>query len=583
MKKKRLAAFSLALIIILSCGFSAFALSGVSIGDVLSIIASVDISKYTSYSEQEWNTLSSAERAEQINFVISDQKGKSYITDTSDFINDPALSYEYYNLLTNNSLISDSLPGGSATGNFFSKQYLEQNGLANFDMGYFSSGGSGGHFGGKFGDGTVADTLNGEFIGYMQDNPLPEDKDTCFLTDNGYTIIFYAHYYPDRYWKYETYHLECKIYNPSGELLVDRSLSYYGYYADNNGNPQKIYDWMSRMTVDYNIVTMYREDGTINEQYSLHPYVPNKDGGSSTPVSNDPLATGVDENGNKIQFNINSDGVTYEGSTYNYNDDNSVTINGNTYYITVDPSTIDPDYYKNFLGDTINNYYNYYTTDGKEFDPTDIISSLKSIFSSLEAFRSYCYNQLKQIYNTVHNGFNSLRSSISNLGRKLDDIIKQLKSINQSLDELTDEQKEQNRLGYLELISKFKNKVGWSNLETSMTNISTAFFGSRSYSVSDTGEIGVSIATSDNTVVSSSMPSLYIEFMGQQYNLYSCVGYLGSGIETIKGFIRIFLWVGFIISAFRSFPSIIGGVSSVQDHSNNIVIDKTTGEVKKGG
>lgn len=581
MKKKRLAAFSLALVIILSCGFSAFALSGVSIGDVLSIIASVDISKYTSYSEQEWNTLSSAERAEQINFVISDQNGKSYITDTSDFINDPALSYEYYNLLTNNSLISDSLPGGSATGNFFSKQYLEQNGLANFDMGYFSSGGSGGHFSGKFDDGTVADTLNDDFLDYLQDNPLDVGFTSVYYqTNDGYKVSFYINYDPESVWtKYDIY---TRIVDPTNNIVFD-GIPYTKNYSYGDNDISKTSSWLSRFALDYNIVTVYKSDGTIQEVFSLNPWIPDKEGGSSTPVSNDPLATGVDENGNKIQFNINSDGVTYEGSTYNYNDDNSVTINGNTYYISVDPSTIDPDYYKNFLGDTINNYYNYYTTDGKEFDPTDIISSLKSIFSSLEAFRSYCYNQLKQIYNTVHNGFNSLRSSISNLGRKLDDIIKQLKSINQSLDELTDEQKEQNRLGYLELISKFKNKVGWSNLETSMTNISTAFFGSRSYSVSDTGEIGVSIATSDNTVVSSSMPSLYIEFMGQQYNLYSCVGYLGSGIETIKGFIRIFLWVGFIISAFRSFPSIIGGVSSVQDHSNNIVIDKTTGEVKKGG
>ena len=424
MKKKRLAAFSLALIIILSCGFSAFALSGVSIGDVLSIIASVDISKYTSYSEQEWNTLSSAERAEQINFVISDQKGKSYITDTSDFINDPALSYEYYNLLTNNSLISDSLPGGSATGNFFSKQYLEQNGLANFDMGYFSSGGSGGHFSGKFGDGTVADTLNGEFIGYIQDNPLDVGFSSVYYqTDNGYQVSFYINYDPDSVWtKYDIY---TRIVDPNNNIVLD-GIPYTKNYSYGDNDITKTSSWLSRFALDYNIVTVYKSDGTIQEIFSLNPWIPDKEGGSSTPVSNDPLATGVDENGNKIQFNINSDGVTYEGSTYNYNDDNSVTINGNTYYITVDPSTIDPDYYKNFLGDTINNYYYYYTTDGKEFDPTDIISSLKSIFSSLEAFRSYCYNQLKQIYNSVHGGFNSLRSSISNLGRKLDDIIKQL-------------------------------------------------------------------------------------------------------------------------------------------------------------
>lgn len=159
-----------------------------------------------------------------------------------------------------------------------------------------------------------------------------------------------------------------------------------------------------------------------------------------------------------------------------------------------------------------------------------------------------------------------MSSSLSNLGRKLDDIIKQLKNINNTLYDMSEEQKKENELGWLDLIAKFKQKIGWENLSQSMSNISLAFFGSRTYETSETGDVNVSIVSEDKVFLSS-MPSLSVEFMGVSYNLYSCLGYPGSGIETIKGFIRVFLWVGFIVSVFRSFPSIIGGVSSVQEHS----------------
>lgn len=197
--------------------------------------------------------------------------------------------------------------------------------------------------------------------------------------------------------------------------------------------------------------------------------------------------------------------------------------------------------------------------------------------------RSDFYTQIRNIYNTVHDGFNSMRTYFSNIGRKLDTIIKYLKDINKNIDELTEEQEEQNKLSWLTLIEKFKKLVGWSNLETSMQNISTAFFGSRTYTVRSNGSVDVEITSYDGTRQSSSFPSLCVEFNGVQYDLFSCVGSLGSGVETIKSFISLFLWVGFIVSVFRSIPSIIGGVASVQDHSNNIVIDKHTGEVKKGG
>lgn len=283
------------------------------------------------------------------------------------------------------------------------------------------------------------------------------------------------------------------------------------------------------------------------------------------PVVTDPVATGTDENGNEIQFNINSDGVTYEGNTYNYNDDNSVTINGNTYHITVNPADVNEDYYNQFLQQVINNYYNYYGTDETPFDGTDILTSLKSIFDSLEKFRSSCYAQLKETADYIFDGFKSMRSSLKTIIDKLKDIIDLLKDINKNVEELTEEQEEKNKSDWADLISDFKDKVGWASLDKSMRNIQTAFFGQREYSVhSDTGEIQVQILQKDAAPLASSMPNLSITYMGQSYNLYSCVAYLGGDIEPIKQFISLFLWVGFILSVFRSIPSILGGVGALQ-------------------
>ena len=72
------------------------------------------------------------------------------------------------------------------------------------------------------------------------------------------------------------------------------------------------------------------------------------------------------------------------------------------------------------------------------------------------------------------------------------------------------------------------------------------------------------ILQKDAAPLASSMPNLSITYMGQSYNLYSCVAYLGGDIEPIKQFISLFLWVGFILSVFRSIPSILGGVGALQ-------------------
>lgn len=574
MKKKRLAALAVAFALVLSLSVSAFALGGLSIGDFLQIVSSIDTSKYTEFNEQEWSTMTPAERAEQFNFVISDQKGTSNITSSSDFINDSDLSYRYYcDLIHPRSGVNPSF------GNLWAKTYLENNGLADFGMGYHNS--DGGHSRSKFGDGTVADTLNDDFLNYMRN--VPYGSNTRYLFSNGYSISWEPVFLSNESTQMDIngvkhqaafYRLRFLLYDASGVLCdtaYGGSIAGYGRFDDRVCLTCGIQPFSDLTITDDGYYFYSVSSGSFQHKFHDSP-IPQKiklpwydKYGQPTAVSDDPLATGTGENGNQIQFNINSDGVTYEGSTYNYNDDNSVTINGNTYYITVNPKDVDEDYYKQFLQQVINNYYNYYNTDSTPFDDKDIISAVKSVFTSLETFRSYCYSQLKQIGDYILDGFNSMRSSLKKIISRLDDIIKYLKDISKNVEDLTKEQEEKNKSDWADLISDFKDKVGWASLDKSMHNIQTAFFGQREYSVhSDTGEIQVQILQKDAAPLASSMPNLSITYMGQSYNLYSCVAYFGGDIEPIKQFISLFLWVGFILSVFRSIPSILGGVGALQ-------------------
>lgn len=174
MKNKRVAAVAVALALVAVFSVSAFALPLFSIGDILQIISMTDSSIYTKFSEQEWGTMTPAERAEQINFVINDQKGTSYITESSDFVNDADKSFKYYC-----SLVDTSSSQGMAN-NLGCKSWFELNGLADFGLGYYTS----------VGDGSVADTLNDNFIDYIQKYPYvgQDTPSTAYKFSNGYYV-----------------------------------------------------------------------------------------------------------------------------------------------------------------------------------------------------------------------------------------------------------------------------------------------------------------------------------------------------------------------------------------------------------
>lgn len=586
MKKKRLTAVAVALVIILSCGFSAFALSSLGIGDVISIIDGIDFGLFPSYNETAWNNLSIDEKRSAFHVPIKALKGSPHLDD--DFLNS-SQSYNYYCSLIRVGNSADFITAPIST--MYGEIMLERAGQADFGLGYFSNG----HSDGKFSDGTVADTLNDEFLDYYQNEPFTGNSSSPqFEFSNGYYLVFeyvtndsgcYTHKldgvthtkygYKPRFLLYDDTGTMIEVYNPP---------SYSNSYICNKRDDIPFFD----ITFTENGKYYYYYYGDFWDcpptasKSSLYDIPYYSKYGTPTEKTDDIFAVGINDNGDQIDIQLNSDGVTYEGDTYSIdNSDHSVTINGDKYYITINPSDVDPDYYQKFLDDTLQKYFDNYKPPELTFDPTDIITSLNSIFDSLESFRTDFYTKIRSISNNLVDGFNTLISQLSKISKKLDNILSQLKDINKTLDEITTEQEEQNNLAWLELISSFKSKVGWASLDQSISNISTAFFGKREYSFTPSGVVAVDIVTSEGSV-SSSMPSLYFEYDGVKYDIFTCLGSLGSGIDTIKAFISVFLWVGFIISVYRSLPSILGGVSSFEDHSNNVIVDKSTGEIKRG-
>ena len=540
MNKKFIAAF-IAVFLLLSCAASAFAVAGVSIGDFLQIASSIDTSKYTEFSEQEWTTMTPTERLEQFNYVVSDQKGTSKITENSDFINDSALSYKYYCGLINNSVINQGL-----TNNLSSKTYLEGHGLADFGLGFYNSNG---HSSGKFGDGTVADTLNDDFLNYMRN--VPYGSNTRYLFSNGYSISWEPVFLSNESTQMDIngvkhqaayYRLRFLLYDASGVLCdtaYGGSIAGYGRFDDRVCLTCGIQPFSDLTITDDGYYFYSVSSGAFQHKFHDSP-IPQKiklpwydKYGQPTAVSDDPLATGTDENGNQIQFNINSDGVTYEGSTYNYNDDNSVTINGNTYYITVNPKDVDEDYYKQFLQQVINNYYNYYNTDSTPFDDKDIISAVKSVFTSLETFRSYCYSQLKQLSNYVFDGFNSLRSSVSSLRSAVNNwgekIVKAINSLGGAFD-LSDEE-----------LANYQKK-----LETA---VNARFL--PAIELKDLVEKALT-AYRDNSI-----SQISFDYNGRSYSIDFSMWFTSENLQAIRFLMAAFIYVSYAFNTYRRIPSYI--------------------------
>ncbi|MBP1548198.1 MAG: hypothetical protein J6A37_16565 [Oscillospiraceae bacterium] len=580
MKNKRLSAVIIALIIMLCLGFTVFGIAGMSFGEWISM--DINFNDFPQYTYAEWETMSIDERRTAFENAVIAHGGTPHFTD--DFLSDTDSSHIHYSAFT-----SGYSAGGGIVPNVVESYYLEASGQAELHLGFSND---------NYAD-TPAGELNNEFIDYIQQNPyLPDSGQatTAYKFDNGYYVTWdplLLSKSPGNYsvdgtiHKAEVYGLQFYLHDENGNILeIQRhqginsytpliicsecggtlfdnfTITYDGwYYFD-------YYPWKSPHPDSYN--TPIQSNTYAFPWWSLYG-TPTED-----TVINAPYAVGEDDDGNEIQFQITSDGVIYEGDTYKYNGDNTVTINGDTYYITVDPSTIDPDYYKKFVGDTINNYYYYYTTEGQEFDGKDILSALQSIHKSLESFRTTTYTQLKNLEVDLANLGSKFSSSLKS---QTDRIIKALNKLNNSVENLdlsTEENKAKELASWLEMIDKIKKKFCVNEIQA---NVMTSYNAMFNASYGDSG--GSTVATYNlatvetdsngntavtyNSVTTGFVPSITIEFMGNSYNLLSSLhsSSWGPYIEQAKKLISALLTIAFFIGLFRSLPSIIGGVPGI--------------------
>lgn len=505
------------------------------------------------FTEDEWFAMTSQQRNAYFNAVVK-KNGGSAPTFSFDSRVGSYMAYKFYCDLYN--------------GKLNAKMSLQWLGLVDFNLKIGNPPNHGGDgFGGHRKD------IDEQFEEYEKDYPYAGVNDSiCYKFSNGYYITWdyvmggqYGMNFgmPDgsTHSKY-TYQIRFYLHDESGKMIescynYDSGISCpscfesafhnftilpngrYGYDYENNG-------WVHHADWGY-------------QEHTFPWYDRYGDGEEDEPtVIPVPITLYDIDTGDTINAFREGDNINYNNNYYNYGD--TVTIGDNTYTTYYNFNNMPQNYQNDFYNYITNYYINNNYGNEIDFDDSEILSALGSIYSKLQA-----------IFTKMNAGFN-------NVVKVLKDILKQLKDVNASLDDITEKDKEESKALWLELIKDFKTKISYDQIEEGMNNIQTAFFAKRDYSTNEKGAVTV-VIEKDDVVLPSSLPQLTVEIMGRKYRLYDCVGSLGSEIDTIRGFIGFFLVVGFIVMLFRSAPSVIGGVSSCSDAFNDYYSQKN----KKGG
>lgn len=497
------------------------------------------------FTEDEWFAITSQQRNAYFNAVVK-KNGGSAPTFSFDSRVGSYMAYKFYCDLYN--------------GKFNAKMSLQWLGLVDFNLKIGNPPNHGGDgFGGHRKD------IDEQFEEYEKDYPYAGVNDSiCYKFSNGYYITWdyvmggqYGMNFgmPDgsTHSKY-TYQIRFYLHDESGKMIescynYDSGISCpscfesafhnftilpngrYGYDYENNG-------WVHHADWGYQEHTFPWYD-RYGEGEEDEPTV--------IPV---PITLYDIDTGDTINAFREGDNINYNNNYYNYGD--TVTIGDNTYTTYYNFNNMPQNYQNDFYNYITNYYINNNYGNEIDFDDSEILSALGSIYSKLQA-----------IFTKMNAGFN-------NVVKVLKDILKQLKDVNASLDDITEKDKEESKALWLELISDFKKKISYDDIETGINNIQTAFFAKRDFSTSDDGTLIVEIKDKNDVVTPSTLPNLSVTLFGQQYKLYGCVASLGAEIETIKGFIGLFLVVGFLIMLFRSAPGVIASATRLSGEPSNV-------------
>lgn len=497
------------------------------------------------FTEDEWFAMTSQQRNAYFNAVVK-KNGGSAPTFSFDSRVGSYMAYKFYCDLYN--------------GKLNAKMSLQWLGLVDFNLKIGNPPNHGGDgFGGHRKD------IDEQFEEYEKDYPYAGVNDSiCYKFSNGYYITWdyvmggqYGMNFgmPDgsTHSKY-TYQIRFYLHDESGKMIeschnYDSGISCpscfesafhnftilpngrYGYDYENNG-------WIHHADWGYQEHTFPWYD-RYGEGEEDEPTV--------IPV---PITLYDIDTGDTINAFREGDNINYNNNYYNYGD--TVTIGDNTYTTYYNFNNMPQNYQNDFYNYITNYYINNNYGNEIDFDDSEILSALGSIYSKLQA-----------IFTKMNAGFN-------NVVKVLKDILKQLKDVNASLDDITEKDKEESKALWLELISDFKKKISYDDIETGINNIQTAFFAKRDFSTSDDGTLIVEIKDKNDVVTPSTLPNLSVTLFGQQYKLYGCVASLGAEIETIKGFIGLFLVVGFLIMLFRSAPGVIASATRLSGEPSNV-------------
>ena len=251
-------------------------------------------------------------------------------------------------------------------------------------------------------------------------------------------------------------------------------------------------------------------------------------------------------------FLIDDNGVTdSDGNTYPWNSDGSVTIDNHNYFISPDFSTYNDEYIQNFYDFIINNYNTSDSDDDKPSDKTEVdLTGVEKLLRDIK---------------------DSITSFGESIEKKLDDIVKYIKDISNNVEELTEQQKEQERSSWLSLIDKFKKKFDIEDLQKNIDYIQQNLLGDRVVTMNE-DSIDVSFISNDDVVSSYSLPHAYFEFMGHKYDILYCLSFIPDSLmDNIRNLISVFIIVVFLIDLYRTLPGIIGNVigrETVWEHNN---------------
>lgn len=533
-----------------------------SVAIIVSFTASVFAATRPNYSLDEWQALT---REEIYNLMVETcaDNGGTYKGTVNDIngMGGYAL-YRCYRSLNGFDTTAGSINGVPiSTGDPASAKFmLSQRGLADFGDGNYKDNG---HSSNSF-----SEEMNDRFDEYQQEYPYSGiNNSVCYKFPNGYYIsweplqgsqgghapningvVHYAHWYNLRFY----------LHNESGKI-IDIATDVYNppVACDICQVPYENFTILPGGKFSYimhNNQWEHLGGGGVEIIHSFPWYSDYGEGEEDEPpVTPIPITLYNIDNGDTIYAYREGDQINYNNNYYDYGD--TVTIGGNTYSVYYDYRDMSEDYLNEFYNYVYNYYYDNIGTDYK-FDDSAILEALRAIYDKLQAI------------------FNKLQAGFRNVTNKLNDILKQLKDVNASLDDITEKDKEDSKALWLELISDFKKKISYDDIETGINNIQTAFFAKREFSSSDDGTLTVEIKDKNDVVTPSTLPKLSVTLFGKEYNLYGdCIKHLGSEIETIKGFIGLFLVVGFLIMLFRSAPGVIASATRLSGEPSNVSVE----------